>query len=102
MVIVIAEIHLNEGTREAFLTEFHKVVPLVRAEVGCIEYGPTIDSATDIKAQIPNRPDVVTVVEKWDSVATLKDHLVADHMTAYRLRVKTFVQGSRLHILEPA
>lgn len=102
MVVVIAEIQLNEGEREAFLVEFRKVVPLVRAEVGCIEYGPTIDAETDIKAQIPNRPDVVTVVEKWENVETLKDHLVADHMTAYRLRVKGFVQGSRLHILEPA
>jgi quinol monooxygenase YgiN len=102
MVIVIAEIQLNEGTRAPFLEEFHKIVPLVREEVGCIEYGPTIDSQTDIPAQIPNRPDVVTVVEKWESVETLKAHLVAEHMVAYRPKVKDYVQGSKLHILEPA
>lgn len=102
MIIVIAAIQLNEGTREAFLQEFHKVVPLVLGEVGCIEYGPTIDAQTDIAAQIDDRPDVVTVVEKWDSVEALKAHLVADHMTDYRARVKDYVQGSKLHILEPA
>jgi quinol monooxygenase YgiN len=102
MVIVVAVIQLNEGTRDAFLDEFRKIVPLVRDEVGCIEYGPTIDAETDIPAQIPNRQDVVTVVEKWSSVDALKAHLVADHMVAYRPRVKDFVQGSTLHILEEA
>lgn len=102
MIIVIAEIELAEGKRAAFLEEFHKVVPLVRDEVGCIEYGPTIDAETDIAAQIPNRPDIVTVVEKWESVDTLKAHLVADHMTEYRGRVKELVKGSVLRILEPA
>ena len=102
MIIVIAEIELVAGKRAAFLEEFHKVVPLVRDEVGCIEYGPTIDAETDIAAQIPNRADIVTVVEKWESVDTLKAHLVADHMTEYRGRVKDFVKGSVLRILEPA
>ena len=102
MIIVIAEIELASGTRASFLEEFHKVVPLVRDEVGFIEYVPTIDAETDITAQIPNRPDVVTVVEKWESLGALKAHLVADHMQAYRGRVKEFVQGSVLRILEPA
>lgn len=102
MIIVIAEIELVADKRAAFLEEFHKVVPLVRDEVGCLEYGPTIDAETDIAAQIPNRPDIVTVVEKWESVETLQAHLVAEHMTAYRGRVKDFVKGSVLRILEPA
>lgn len=102
MVIVVAEIHLNAGTREAFLQEFHQIVPLVRAEDGCIEYGPTIDCETSIGAQIPFRPDVVTVVEKWESIDALEAHLVAPHMMEYRPKVKDLVQETRLHILEPA
>jgi quinol monooxygenase YgiN len=35
--------------------EFHKNLPNVHAERGCIEYGPTVDVKTDIKAQIPLR-----------------------------------------------
>ncbi len=34
MIHVIATIELNPGTREAFLEEFRKLVPLVRAEAG--------------------------------------------------------------------
>lgn len=102
MVVVIAEIQLVEGTRDAFLAEFHKIVPLVCEEAGCIEYGPTADAVTSIAAQIPHRNDVITVVEKWESLQTLEAHLVAPHMLEYRPKVKSLVQSSILRILEPA
>jgi quinol monooxygenase YgiN len=100
MLSVIAEIEIADGKREEFLAEFRKVVPLVLAEDGCVEYGPTLDAVTDISAQIPIREDIVTIVEKWESVDALKAHLVAPHMTEYRVRVKSFVVGSVLRILD--
>jgi quinol monooxygenase YgiN len=102
MIVVIATIELAEGARDAFLAEFHKLVPLVQAEEGCIEYGPTIDATTDIGAQIDNRPNVATIVEKWESLDALKAHLVAPHMEAYRPTVKDLVVSTKLQILEPA
>ena len=102
MIIVIAVIEVVPGQRDALLEEFRKIVPDVRAEVGCIEYGPTVDATTDIEAQIPNRDNVVTVVEKWESLDALKAHLVAPHMMEYRPKVKHIVVGSKLHILENA
>ena len=100
MLSVIAEIEIADGKREEFLAEFRKVVPLVLAEDGCVEYGPTLDAVTDISAQIPIRENIVTIVEKWESVDALKAHLVAPHMTEYRVRVKSFVVGSVLRILD--
>lgn len=100
MLSVIAEIEIADGKREEFLAEFRKVVPLVLAENGCVEYGPTLDAVTDISAQIPIRENIVTIVEKWESVDALKAHLVAPHMTEYRVRVKSFVVGSVLRILD--
>ena len=100
MLSVIAEIEIADGKREEFLAEFRKVVPLVLAEDGCVEYGPTLDAVTDISAQIPIREDIVTIVEKWESVDALKAHLVAPHMTEYRVLVKSFVVGSVLRILD--
>ena len=47
MIHVIAEIEIREGTREAFLKEFRRIVPIVRDEDGCIEYGPATDVETD-------------------------------------------------------
>ncbi len=101
MIFVIAAIEVKPGKREAFLAEFHKNVPNVRAEKGCLEYGPTVDVKTDIKAQIPLRENVVTIVEKWESLQALHAHLVAPHMGAYRERVKDYVVGATLQILEP-
>jgi len=101
MIHVIATIEIASGKRDAFLEEFRKIVEPVRAEEGCIEYGPTVDADTGIDAQQPNRPDVVTVVEKWESVEALKAHLVAPHMEAYRPRVKDLVLGMDLRILQP-
>ena len=101
MIQVIATIELNAGKRESFLAEFKKVQPKVRGEDGCIEYGAAIDLQTAIAAQIPLRPDVVTLVEKWESLEHLNTHLVAPHMTPYREQVKPFVIRMTLQIFEP-
>jgi quinol monooxygenase YgiN len=101
MIHVIATVELVEGKREAFLAEFRKIVPLVRAEAGCVEYGPTCDARTDIAAQIPVREHVINILEKWSDVAALKAHLVAPHMVEYRPRVKDLVRKVTLQILEP-
>lgn len=101
MIHVIATINLKPGTRDQFLIEFLKLVPLVLEEAGCIEYGPAIDAKTDIDAQHVKGPDTVTVVEKWESLDHLNAHLVAPHMAAYRESVKTMVTGATLHILQP-
>ena len=64
MIVVIATIEVNEGRRDALLAEFHRIVPLVRAETGCREYFPTVDAAAELGVPTALRPDVVTVVEK--------------------------------------
>ena len=102
MIHVIANIELQPGRREDFLVEFRKLVPLVHAEDGCIEYGPAIDTPTGIGSQQPIREDGVTVVEKWQSVEHLKRHLDAPHMHDYRVAVREMIVATKLFILEPA
>jgi len=101
MIHVIATVELAPGTREKFLAEFRKLIPAVKAEAGCIEYGPSIDADTDIAIQAKMGPDRVVVVEKWETVAALKAHGVAPHMQAYRAKVKDFVKGMELRVLKP-
>jgi quinol monooxygenase YgiN len=102
MIHVIAIIELLDGQRAAFLAEFHRVMPKVRAEEGCLEYGPAVDVESGIPVQSPLRANVVTVIEKWANLAALKAHLQAPHMLEYRVRVKPFVAAVKLQILEPA
>ncbi len=102
MIHVIATIELHEGQRDAFLAEFRQVMPHVLAEDGCLEYGPAVDVMTDIRAQHPERPDAVTIIEKWSSVEHLKAHLAAPHMSEFRGRVKAMVVRTTLYVLSPA
>ncbi len=101
MIHVIATVEVRPGKREALLAEFRKNVPNVRAEKGCIEYGGALDLKTDIKAQIPMRDNVFTVVEKWESLEALKAHLATPHMASYRERTKDLVEKVTLQILQP-
>lgn len=102
MIHVIATVETAEGQREAFLAEFRKVVPLVRAEKGCLEYGPAVDVDAGISVQDPLRSNVVTIIEKWDSLEALRAHLGAPHMIEYRTRIQGLVAGVRLQVLQPA
>ncbi len=102
MIHVIATIDLAPGTRDAFLTEFRKLIPDVKAEAGCLAYAPAIDAETGIPTQARVGPDKIVIVEQWESVAALKAHAVAPHMQAYRVRVKEFVKGMELRVLAPA
>ena len=102
MIFVIATIEVKPGKRDAFLAEFCKNMPNVHAEKGYIEYGPTVDVATEMKAQIPLRENVVTIMEKWESLEALMAHAAAPHMAEYRAKVKDIVVGTSLQILRPA
>lgn len=102
MIVVLAFIELNPGTREQFLAEFHKIVPKVLAEQGCIEYYPHTEPTTDLPAQAEPNENLAVIVEKWETIEHLKAHLVAPHMVEYRPKVKDYIKQVRLQILEPA
>ena len=102
MIYVLATIQIAEGRRADFVQIFGANVSNVLAEEGCIEYEPTVDLGTDLASQPDVRPDVVVVVEKWESMEALEAHLVAPHMLEYRKKVKEMVVGASLQILEPA
>ncbi|MDP1796306.1 MAG: putative quinol monooxygenase [Planctomycetaceae bacterium] len=102
MIFVLARIEVAPGKQAAFLEEFHRLMPSVHAEAGCIEYGPAVDVETGMAKQSKLGDDVVMIVEKWESLAHLEAHLVAPHMTPYRERVKDIVKSTQLTVLEPA
>jgi len=102
MVHVIAKIEVADGKRDEFIRIFKENLPNVLAEDGCLSYGPTVDLQTEIPVQVPVRDNVVTVVERWESMDHLNAHLAAPHMATYREQVKDIVAGVTLQVLEPA
>lgn len=101
MINVLASIRVVKGKRDAFLEIFNANVPKVREEEGCIEYFPAIDIETGLPPQVLDE-DVVTIIEKWESIEALKAHLAAPHMLAYKEQVKDLVESLSLKVLQQA
>ena len=100
MIIVLASIKVKPGSCAEFIEIFKANVPNVLAEDGCIEYAPTVDIETALPPQQLDE-NIVTIVEKWDSVEALKAHLVAPHMLSYKEQVKDIVLDLGLKVLQP-
>ena len=99
MINVVASISVRTGRISDFLIIFKAIMPMVRAERGCIEYFPTIDFDAELSAQVLNE-NVVTIIEKWENPEALRDHLATPHMLAYREKVKNIVEDVSLKILQ--
>jgi quinol monooxygenase YgiN len=72
-----SEVHLlilietQSGLAQKQIDAFAKLAPLVRAEVGCLQY--------DLH-QVANKPDRFVLLERWSSPEALAAHDVTPHM----------------------
>ncbi len=98
MIHVVASIKVKPSSLEDFIGIFKANVPLVLAEDGCLGYEPVMDLPTDMAVQA-KEPNVVTVVEKWESVDALKAHLSSPHMLDYRGKTAAMVEDAKVRIL---
>ena len=99
MINVIATIRVKAGRLSEFVEIFKSNVPNVREERGCIEYFPTVDINADLPPQSMDE-NVVTIIEKWESLEALRDHLKAPHMLSYKEKVKDIVEDLSLKVLK--
>ncbi len=99
MITVVASITVKAARKMEFIEIFKANMPTVLAEAGCIEYLPTVDLATGLPPQILE-DEVVTIIERWQSVAALREHLAAPHMHRYRQQVKEMVTGVAIKVLQ--
>jgi quinol monooxygenase YgiN len=102
MIHVIAIITAKPGMRETILEAARANMPAVRAEDGCIEYGPAIDAEGLGSFQTKVGPDTFVVIEKWRDAQALKAHATAPHMAAYGTKVKDMIASRVIHVLSPA
>ena len=102
MIHVVALITAKPGKREEILKHARANLAAVRAEKGCIEYGPVVDAENALPFQTRLGPDTFMVVEKWESMDALKAHAAAPHMAAYGAKTKEFIATRVIHILSNA
>lgn len=101
MINVLATVQVKEGKRSEFINLFKTIVPLVKAEKGCIEYFPAIDLPTDLPPQNINENEV-TVIERWESLDHLMAHLASPHMAEHMEKEKALVEKASIKILQEA
>ena len=99
MINVIASIRVKAGMLSEFVEIFKANLLSVREERGCIEYFPTVDINADLPPQSMDE-NVVTIIEKWESLDALRDHLKAPHMLSYKEKVKDMVEDLSLKVLQ--
>jgi quinol monooxygenase YgiN len=102
MIHVVAIITAKPGQRDTILAAIRANLPAVRAEKGCIEYGPAVDADGIGPFQTKAGADVIFVIEKWSDADALKAHAAAPHMAAYAAKVKDLIAGRVIHVLTPA
>ena len=101
MIHVLASIQVKPGKKNAFLEIFKTNVPNVLQEEGCVEYSPAVDIDSGLPQQVLNE-NIVTIIEKWETLENLEAHLKAPHMLAYREKVQDLVEGTSLKVLTDA
>jgi quinol monooxygenase YgiN len=101
MIHVIASVQVKPGKVSEFLKIFKANVPLVKAEKGCIQYVPAVDVDADLPPQIMDE-NAVTIIEAWESLEALRNHLGAPHMLAYREKVSGIVENVTIKVLQEA
>ena len=101
MIHVLASITVKASKLDPFLEIFKANVPKVLKEKGCVEYSAAVDFPTEVSIQETN-PNIVTVVEKWETFPHLEAHFTAPHMLEYKAEVEDMVEDVSLKILEDA
>ncbi len=102
MIHVIATVRVKPGRLEDLLKLMKSVAAAVRAEKGCIRYIPTVDIASGLPPQVLDA-NLVTLIEAWESLEALRNHLKTPHMAAFFEKRKDMVEGgSSLKVLQEA
>jgi len=102
MIHVIATVKLKPDMLDNFLELLNSIAHKVREENGCIRYVPTIDLVSGLPPQVLEE-NTVTLIEAWESLEALRNHLATPHMALFFEKRKGMVaDGSSLKILQEA
>ena len=101
MIYGVVSVRVKPGKLEEFLQLFKSVAPTVREEKGCLEYMPLVDMEIKGVPQSLDK-DVVTIIEKWESLEALRAHAVSPHMAEFHKKERDLVEGVSLKMLKEA
>jgi len=101
MIYVIASIHIKDNQKAAALKVYETYLPKFNNEAGCHLYMPTVDIESDMATHL-REDHIITVIEKWESMAAFKNHLSAPHVIQFREDMKDIIEKVSIKILKNA
>lgn len=90
---IVAHIHAEPEQVALVETELKKLIPITRAESGCIRYDLHRDN---------EHPEHFMFLESWESRELWQTHMQAPHLAAYMQATEGAVREFILHELSPA
>ena len=101
MINVIASVKVKSGKASEFIEMFKSQAVNVRKEKGCIDYFPAVDVKTDFPPQVRDE-DVVTIIERWESMDALMNHLATPALRQQQENEKHLVEDVVVKVLQEA
>ncbi|MEM7668867.1 MAG: putative quinol monooxygenase, partial [Pseudomonadota bacterium] len=71
---ILAQITAVPGKEDLVRSELEKLVPITRAEAGCLQYDLHVDTS---------EPGVFAFYENWETRELWRTHMNAPHLAAY-------------------
>ena len=102
MIRLVVMLTAKPGRRDEVLAAFKANVPNVHTEKGCIEYAAYLDAEGIGPIQTKVGPDVIVILETWESPEALAAHGVAPHMKAYAAKTRDLLESRVIHVLSAA
>ena len=101
MIYVVVSVRVKAGKAPEFLALFGSIALLAREEKGCVQYVAATDFDSGLPPQVFDK-DVVTILEKWEDIEALRNHLATPHMAVFLEKEKALTEGSSIKILTEA
>ena len=83
MIHVLVTNIIKPDCLDEYLSLAHQLGPMVNKEPGCIRYIYTVDTDSPLSIQDKINKNQVTLIEEWESLNALKEHLAKRHLKEY-------------------
>jgi quinol monooxygenase YgiN len=85
---ILAQINAEPGKEALVHSELEKLVPITRAEAGCLQYDLHVDN---------ENPGFFVFYENWENRELWQTHMNAPHLAAYMAATEGAVASFTLH-----
>lgn len=85
---IVADIQAKPGSVDLVRAELEKLIPITRAEAGCLQYDLHQDNES---------PEKFLFFENWESRKLWQAHMSAPHLAAYVAATDGAIESFRVH-----